>query len=117
MGFLGITSFLYEMIAVILGSALSFYYILRYRVLRNRFSLFVGIGFFISVPIDLFHVIISFALIENIVSLSIWIFFLGAMLLIAILKYSSVSQREEIEQVSDIRSSSNTQKKRKKRPF
>src|SRR5688572_3476481 len=61
-----INHFYIELIAVILGSALSFYYILRYRVLRDRFSLFVGIGFFISVSIDLFHVIVSFALIENI---------------------------------------------------
>ena len=37
------------------------------------------------------------------------------MLLIAILKYSSVSQREEIEQVSDIGSSSNTQEETEKK--
>jgi len=115
--------FYIELIAVILGSALSFYYILRYRVLRDRFSLFVGIGFFISVSIDLFHVVVSLALIENIVFIKYFIpqtwfagrFFLGAMLLIAILKYSSVSQREEIEQVSDIGSSSNTQEETEKK--
>ena len=108
--------FYIELIAVILGSALSFYYILRYRVLRDRFSLFVGIGFFISVSIDLFHVIVSFALIENILFIKYFIpqtwfagrFFLGAMLLIAILKYSSVSPREEIEQLSDVRAPSYT---------
>src|SRR5688500_13653727 len=108
--------FYIELIAVILGSALSFYYILRYRVLRDRFSLFVGIGFFISVSIDLFHVIVSFALIENINFVKYFIpqtwfagrLFLGAMLLIAILKYSSLSQREEIGQLSDIDSPSNT---------
>ena len=115
--------FYIELIAVILGSALSFYYILRYRVLRDRFSLFVGIGFFISVSIDLFHVIVSFALIENILFIKYFIpqtwfagrFFLGAMLLIAILKYSSLSQREEIEQVSDIRSPSYTQEEAEKK--
>jgi signal transduction histidine kinase len=109
--------FYIELIAVILGSALSFYYILRYRVQRDRFSLFVGIGFFISVSIDLFHVVVSFALIENIAFIKYFIpqtwfagrFFLGAMLLIAILKYSSVSSREEIEQLSDVRASSYTQ--------
>jgi signal transduction histidine kinase len=109
--------FYIELIAVILGAALSFYYILRYRVLRDRFSLFVGIGFFISVAIDLFHVIVSLALIEDMLFIKYFIpqtwfagrFFLGAMLLIAILKYSSLSQKEEIEQVSDIRSQSNTQ--------
>jgi signal transduction histidine kinase len=104
--------FYIELIAVILGSALSFYYILRYRVLRDRFSLFVGIGFFISVSIDLFHVVVSFALIENIDFIKYFIpqtwfagrFFLGAMLLIAILRYSSLSQKEEVEQVFDTRS-------------
>ncbi len=115
--------FYIELIAVILGSALSLYYILRYRVLRDRFSLFVGIGFFISVSIDLFHVIVSFALIENILFIKYFIpqtwfagrFFLGAMLLIAILKYSSVSQREEIEQVSNDRSLSYTQEEIEKK--
>jgi signal transduction histidine kinase len=115
--------FYIELIAVILGSALSFYYILRYRVLQDRFSLFVGIGFFISVSIDLFHVIVSFALIENILFIKYFIpqtwfagrFFLGAMLLIAILKYSSVSQREEIEQVSNDRSLSYTQEEIEKK--
>ncbi|CAN5845991.1 hypothetical protein BH23THE1_BH23THE1_16140 [soil metagenome] len=109
--------FYIELIAVILGAALSFYYILRYRGLRDRFSLFVGVGFFISVSIDLFHVIVSLALIENVSFIKYFIpqtwfagrFFLGAMLLIAILKYSSLSQKEEIEQVSDIRSQSNPQ--------
>ena len=115
--------FYIELIAVILGSALSFYYILRYRVLRDRFSLFVGIGFFISVSIDLFHVIVSFALIENVLFIKYFIpqtwfagrFFLGAMLLIAILKYSSLSPREEIEQLTDIRSPSYTQEEIEKK--
>ncbi len=110
--------FYIELIAVILGSALSFYYILRYRVLRDRFSLFVGIGFFISVSIDMFHVIVSYALMENISFVKYFIpqtwfagrLFLGAMLLIAILKYSSLSQREEIGQLNDINSPSNTPK-------
>lgn len=109
--------FYIELIAVILGSALSFYYILRYRVLRDRFSLFIGVGFFISVSIDLFHVVVSLALIENVSFIKYFIpqtwfagrFFLGAMLLIAILKYSSLSQKEEIEQVYDIGSQSNPQ--------
>ena len=115
--------FYIELIAVILGSALSFYYILRYRVLRDKFSLFVGMGFFISVSIDLFHVIVSFALMEDISFIKYFIpqtwfagrLFLGAMLLIAILKYSSLSQREEIGQLSDINSSSNTPEETEKK--
>jgi signal transduction histidine kinase len=115
--------FYIELIAVILGSALALYYILRYRVLRDRFSLFVGIGFFISVSIDLFHVIVSFALIENVLFIKYFIpqtwfagrFFLGAMLLIAILKYSSLSQKDEIEQASDTGSQSDTQEETEKK--
>lgn len=102
-----ITHFYIELIAVILGSALSFYYIQRSKVLEDKFSLFVGIGFLISVSIDLFHVIVSLTLIENMSFLKYFIpqtwfagrFFLGVMLLVAILKYSSLSQREEIEQL------------------
>ena len=98
--------FYIELIAVILGAALAFYYILRSKVLDDKFSLFVGIGFFISVSIDLFHVIISFMLIDNTSFIKYFIpqtwfagrFFLGAMLLIAILRYSSSLQREEIEE-------------------
>lgn len=111
-----ITHFYVELIAVILGSALSFYYILRSKVLDDKFSLFVGIGFLISVSIDLFHVIVSYTLIENMSFLKYFIpqtwfagrFFLGAMLLIAVLKYSSFSQREEIEQLSTTNSSSDS---------
>lgn len=102
-----ITHFYIELIAVILGSALSFYYIQRSKVLKDKFSLFVGIGFLISVSIDLFHVIVSLTLIENMSFLKYFIpqtwfagrFFLGVMLLVAILKYSSLSQREEIGQL------------------
>ncbi|HET6590139.1 MAG TPA: ATP-binding protein [Candidatus Nitrosocosmicus sp.] len=100
-----INHFYIEFIAVILGSAISFYYIMRARVLNDNFSLFVGIGFCISVTIDLFHVITSFALVEDIVFLKYFIpqtwfagrFFLGAMLLIAIIKYSSFQIKEEID--------------------
>jgi signal transduction histidine kinase len=109
--------FYIELIAVILGAALAFYYILRSKVLEDKFSLFVGIGFFISVSIDLFHVIVSYILIENTSFIKYFIpqtwfagrFFLGAMLLIAILRYSSSSQREEIGEsvsIEDSRSAS-----------
>ncbi|HYF98832.1 MAG TPA: ATP-binding protein [Candidatus Saccharimonadales bacterium] len=106
--------FYIELIAVILGAALAFYYILRSKVLEDKFSLFVGIGFFISVSIDLFHVIVSFMLVENISFIKYFIpqtwfagrFFLGAMLLIAILKYSSSSQREEIGEPTSYESQS-----------
>lgn len=94
--------FYIELFAVILVSALAFYYILRAKVLKDNFSLFIGIGFLISGLIDLLHVIVSITLIENIDFLKYFIpqtwfagrFFLSAMLLIAIVKYSSSSPDE-----------------------
>ncbi len=95
--------FYIELFAVILVSALVFYYILRARVLKDNFSLFVGIGFLISGLIDMLHVIVSMTLIENIDFLKYFIpqtwfagrFFLSAMLLIAVVKYSYTSKEEE----------------------
>ena len=97
--------FYIELFAVILVSALAFYYILRARALKDNFSLFVGIGFLISGLIDMLHVIVSLTLMENIDFLKYFIpqtwfagrFFLSAMLLIAVVKYSSTSN-EEIEE-------------------
>jgi signal transduction histidine kinase len=105
-----ITHFYIELFAVILGGALAFYYLERYRVLHDNFSLFVGIGFCISVIIDLFHVITAFVLVEDVPFLKYFIpqtwfigrLFLGAMLLIAIIKYSD--KKEDIEQTSEINS-------------
>ncbi|HEX6671456.1 MAG TPA: MASE3 domain-containing protein [Nitrososphaeraceae archaeon] len=95
--------FYIELFAVILVSALAFYYILRARVLKDNFSLFVGIGFLISGLIDMLHVIVSMTLIENIDFLKYFIpqtwfagrFFLSAMLLIAVVKYSYASTEED----------------------
>jgi len=90
-----ITHFYIELFAVILGGALAFYYLERYRVLHDNFSLFVGIGFCISVIIDLFHVITSFVRVEDVLFLKYFIpqtwfagrIFLSAMLAIAIAGY------------------------------
>ncbi len=100
--------FYIELFAVILVSALAFYYILRARVLKDNFSLFVGIGFLISGLIDMLHVIVSITLIENIDFLKYFIpqtwfagrFFLSAMLLIAVVKYSYTSKEEEEDLVN-----------------
>ena len=100
--------FYIELFAVILVSALAFYYILRARVLKDNFSLFVGIGFLISGLIDMLHVIVSITQIENIDFLKYFIpqtwfagrFFLSAMLLIAIVKYSYASNEEDEDLVN-----------------
>jgi signal transduction histidine kinase len=94
--------FYIELFAVVLVSVLAFYYILRARILKDEFSLFVGIGFLISGLIDLLHVIVSFTLMENISFLKYFIpqtwfagrIFLSAMLLIAVIKYSGLSKEE-----------------------
>jgi signal transduction histidine kinase len=95
--------FYIELFGTILAGVLAFYYILHARKLKDRFSLFVGIGFFVSALIDLLHVAVSFSLIENVSFLKHFIpqtwfagrIFLSSMLLIAISKYSILSPYEE----------------------
>jgi signal transduction histidine kinase len=97
--------FYIELIAVILGSILSFYYILHARILKDEFSLFLGIGFLVSSLIDLLHVVVSFTLVENMDFLRNFIpqtwfagrIFLSAMLLIAVTRFSSSFEIQEEE--------------------
>jgi signal transduction histidine kinase len=94
--------FYIELFGTILAGVLAFYYILHARNLDDKFSLFVGIGFFVSASIDLLHVAVSFSLIENVSFLKYFIpqtwfagrIFLSSMLLIAIAKYSILSPFE-----------------------
>ncbi|MDQ4073698.1 MAG: ATP-binding protein [Thermoproteota archaeon] len=98
--------FYIELIAVILGSTLSFYYILHARVLKDEFSLFLGIGFLVCSLIDLLHVMVSYALVENMDFLRYFIpqtwfagrIFLSAMLLIAVTRFSSSFEAEAEEE-------------------
>src|SRR5919199_4649734 len=92
--------FYIELIAVILAAVLAFYYIARARALNDKFSLFIGIGFLTSALIDLLHVIIAYVAIDNPIFLKYFIpqtwfagrIFLSAMLVMAIVKFSSLSQ-------------------------
>jgi hypothetical protein len=91
--------FYIELIAVILGSVLAFYYLLRARTFNDKFSLFVGIGFLTSVLIDMLHVIVSYVAFDNPIFLKYFIpqtwfagrIFLSVMLVMAIAKYPALS--------------------------
>jgi signal transduction histidine kinase len=94
--------FYIELFAVILGSILAFYYIARAHTLNDNFSRFVGFGFLVAVLIDLLHVVISYAYMDNVTFLKYFIpqtwfagrIFLSAMLVIAIAKYPTFSGEE-----------------------
>jgi signal transduction histidine kinase len=88
-----------ELFGTILAGILAFYYISRSHNLKEKFSLFIGIGFLVNVLIDLFHVIVSLLNMDDILFLKYFIpqtwfagrLFLSAMLSIAIIKYTSLS--------------------------
>ncbi|HYY49572.1 MAG TPA: histidine kinase dimerization/phospho-acceptor domain-containing protein, partial [Nitrososphaeraceae archaeon] len=92
--------FYIELIAVILAAVLAFYYILRARTLNDNFSLFIGIGFLTSTLIDLLHVIVAYVAFDNPILLKYFIpqtwfagrIFLSAMLVMAIVKFSTLSR-------------------------
>jgi signal transduction histidine kinase len=94
--------FYIELFAVILGAVLAFYYIARARTLNDKFSLFIGIGFLTSSLIDLLHVIVAYVAIDNPIFLKYFIpqtwfagrIFLSAMLVVAIVKFSSLSSSD-----------------------
>src|SRR6266513_5445513 len=98
--------FYIELIAVILAAVLAFYYLLRANTLNDKFSLFVGIGFLTSALIDLLHVIVSYSSIDNPIFLKYFIpqtwfagrIFLSAILVIAIVKYPTLSSLKDEEE-------------------
>ena len=95
--------FYIELFAVILGSILAFYYIARAHTLNDNFSRFVGFGFLVSALIDMLHVVVSYAYMDNVMFLKYFIpqtwfagrIFLSAMLVIAIAKYPTFSGEEK----------------------
>jgi signal transduction histidine kinase len=84
------------MIAVILSAIVAFYCITRAYTLKEKFSLFVGIGFVTITIIDFLHAVFSFSAAGNSIFLHYFIpqtwfagrTFLAAMLVIAVLKYA-----------------------------
>jgi signal transduction histidine kinase len=92
--------FYIELFAVILAAILSFYYIARAHTLDDKFSLFIGIGFLANALIDLLHVVVSFAYMDEFMFLKYFIpqtwfagrIFLSAMFAIAIVEYPLLSR-------------------------
>lgn len=88
--------FYFEMFAVVLSAIVAFYCLARAYTLKEKFSLFVGIGFLTITIIDLLHAVLSYSSAGNSIFLAYFIpqtwfagrTFLGAMLAIAVIKYS-----------------------------
>jgi signal transduction histidine kinase len=88
--------FYFEMFAVVLSAIVAFYCLARAYTLKEKFSLFVGIGFLTITVIDLLHAVLSYSSAGNSVFLAYFIpqtwfagrTFLGAMLAIAVIKYT-----------------------------
>ena len=90
--------FYFELFGTILAGILAFYYISRAQTLNDKFSLFIGIGFLVTVLIDLLHAIVSLLNMNDILFLKYFIpqtwfagrIFLSAMLALAIVRYTSL---------------------------
>lgn len=101
--------FYIELFAVIFAGVIGFYYILHAKNLNDGFSLFIGIGFIVSCGLDLFHVLVSYSMMENMSFLKYFIpqtwfagrVFLSGMLLMAIAKYSFAMQNDS-KKVKDL---------------
>ena len=109
-----IDHFYFEIFAVILSAIVAFYCIARAYTLREKFSLFVGVGFLTNAVIDLLHAVLSYSAAGNSVFLSYFIpqtwiagrTFLGAMLVIAVAKYAPKVWQQAKRQVGEMKSPS-----------
>jgi signal transduction histidine kinase len=97
-----IDHFYFEILAVILSTIVAFYCIVRAYTLKEKFALFVGVGFLTNAVIDFLHAVLSYSFAGNTYFLQYFIpqtwfagrTFLGAMLVIAVAKYApKVSQQ------------------------
>src|SRR5919202_3895917 len=117
--------FYIELFAVILAAVLAFYYIARARALNDKFSLFIGIGFLTSALIDLLHVIVAYVAIDNPIFLKYFIpqtwfagrIFLSAMLVMAIVKFSSLSSSDFEVQEKEGRNKEEEEQKQLRSPL
>ena len=117
--------FYIELFGTLLAGILSFYYISRANSLKDKFSLFMGIGFLVTTLIDLLHVMVSLLNMDDILFLKYFIpqtwfagrLFLSAMLFIAIFKYVSFSsmysstQQPQHQQSSNMNTNKNNENK------
>ena len=114
--------FYIELFGTLLAGILSFYYISRANTLKDKFSLFIGIGFLVTTLIDLLHVMVSLLNMDDILFLKYFIpqtwfagrLFLSAMFSIAIFKYisfSSISFNTQQQRQQQKSSNMNTNRK------
>ena len=118
--------FYIELFGTLLAGILSFYYISRANTLKDKFSLFIGIGFLVTTLIDLLHVMVSLLNMDDILFLKYFIpqtwfagrLFLSAMLFIAIVKYvsfssmySSTQQLQQQQKSSNMNTNKNNENK------
>lgn len=97
-----IDHFYFEILAVILSTIVAFYCIVRAYTIKEKFTLFVGVGFLTNAVIDFLHAVLSYNFAGQTFFLTYFIpqtwiagrTFLGAMLVIAVAKYApKVSQQ------------------------
>ncbi|MFB5600348.1 MAG: ATP-binding protein [Nitrososphaeraceae archaeon] len=99
-----IDHFYIELFGAILSSVLAFYYISNGYVLKNRFSLFIGIGFLVNSLIDVLHVTVSLTNMNNDLFLKYFIpqtwfagkFFLSTMLMIVVIKFPDLIRKKSL---------------------
>jgi signal transduction histidine kinase len=97
--------FYFEIMAVVLSTVVAFYCITRSYSLNEKFSLFIGIGFLTIAIIDFLHATLSYSAVGNSTFLRYFIpqtwfagrTFLGAMLVIAVIKYAQTQAASNFE--------------------
>ena len=107
----GLDHFYFEMISVILSFLVAFYCIIRGYVLKDKLSLFLGLGFHVAGVIDLLHG--SFAILnlghatfEGYFIPQTWVagrLVMGVVMMLAIAKFSNSAKHEETQSVKSLR--------------
>lgn len=95
--------FYFEMISVILGAVVATYSLSRGYVLKDKFSIFVGLGFFVSSIIDLLHGYFSLinlgdTVFEEYFIPQTWVagrILMGIIMTIAIIKFSDYEKKKK----------------------
>ena len=107
-----IDHFYFEIFAVILSTIVAFYCLARAYTLKEKFALFVGVGFLTNAVIDFLHAVLSYSFAGNTYFLQYFIpqtwfagrTFLGAMLVIAVAKYAPKVSQQVKHQVAEKKS-------------
>ena len=114
--------FYFEIMAVVLSTVVAVYCITRSYSLNEKFSLFIGIGFLTIAIIDFLHATLSFSTVGNSTFLRYFIpqtwfagrTFLGAMLVIAVVKYAHVQTASDFDATATADLNRNNNRQREK---